>query len=66
MLTRDHIYFFEIKNSLKPAFHVTIKYSSISSVAEDQCGFKNAFLVRNRSEDIYLGCEKADNTEKWI
>ncbi|KAL4445126.1 hypothetical protein ABPG74_018854 [Tetrahymena malaccensis] len=66
VLTRDHIYFFEVQNTFKPLFHIAIKNATISNVAEDQCGFKNAFVIKTRYEDIYLGCEKAENTEKWI
>jgi len=43
-----------------------IKYASFSTVAESECGKKNVFKITNRTEEILLGCEKAEQFDKWM
>ena len=66
ILSQGYLYIFQNVKDVKAETYYWVRNSLINSVSEELTGLKNSFNVMNKYTDIYLACEKAENSAQWI
>lgn len=66
VLSGNYLYIFASPRDNHPELSYWIKNSDVTQITQEAIGYQNAFLVKNRYTEIYLACDKAPQSQKWM